>query len=231
MDRRLKFGDLPLRERKKATTRLALVEALLSGLSAMTLEEVAVRDLAAAAGISEATFFNYFPTKQDLLTYFIQVWSLDMAATATAAQAENEEPLTAIRAIYRATARTVAEHPNVMLEIIAHQARMPADLALPQVERGVRLLRMPDVEDPMAVPDTGFQGVMMPLIEQAHARYGKGRAFDGPAALLAHANVFFGVPLVLARRAPEAVGTMYDTQLEVVFRGLGFRAEKGRKKS
>ncbi|GGL35322.1 TetR family transcriptional regulator [Phycicoccus endophyticus] len=63
-------GGLPeasLRERKKATTRanlhLAAVRlALERGTEAMTVEEVA-----AAAGVSPRTFFNYYETKEDAL--------------------------------------------------------------------------------------------------------------------------------------------------------------------
>ncbi|HHO50022.1 MAG TPA: TetR family transcriptional regulator, partial [Deltaproteobacteria bacterium] len=64
------FDDLPLRERKRARLHLDLVEALVVRLAERSLDEIGVGELAAAATTSEATFFNHFPSKQHLLTYF-----------------------------------------------------------------------------------------------------------------------------------------------------------------
>ena len=44
---------------------------------------------------------------------------------------------------------------------------------------------------------------------------------DERAAFLALVSVFFGVPLILARRAPAMVGAAYRQQLDVVWSGLG----------
>jgi AcrR family transcriptional regulator len=69
MDSMLDDAALPLRQRKKAATRERLYrEALalfgLKGFAAATVDEIAQ-----AAGVSRGTFFNYFPTKEDLLHY------------------------------------------------------------------------------------------------------------------------------------------------------------------
>ena len=59
--------DLGLRERKKAETRQAIADAAL----ALALErgpgDVTVDDIAAAAGVSARTVFNYFARKEDLI--------------------------------------------------------------------------------------------------------------------------------------------------------------------
>ena len=65
------------RDRKLAQTRLALLTALRERLAERPLEEINVRELAEAADVSEATFYNHFPTKTDLAIYFVQLWSVD----------------------------------------------------------------------------------------------------------------------------------------------------------
>lgn len=53
----------PLRERKKELTRSAIHDAAMALALDRGFAQVTVADICAGAGISERTFFNYFPTK------------------------------------------------------------------------------------------------------------------------------------------------------------------------
>ncbi len=54
------------RERKKLSTKKALVEAALELISKKGLHHVTIEDIAEAADVSNRTFFNYFPSKEDV---------------------------------------------------------------------------------------------------------------------------------------------------------------------
>ncbi|HEY4569725.1 MAG TPA: TetR family transcriptional regulator [Kribbella sp.] len=56
-----------LRERKKAKTRAAVQEHALRLFRDQGYAETTVQEIAAAAEISPATFFRYFPTKEDTI--------------------------------------------------------------------------------------------------------------------------------------------------------------------
>jgi AcrR family transcriptional regulator len=56
-----------LRERKKRQTRQAISETARRLFVARGFEQVSVAEVARAADVSEATVFNYFPTKEDLV--------------------------------------------------------------------------------------------------------------------------------------------------------------------
>lgn len=56
-----------LRARKKARTRQEIASAAARLFGRHGYENVAVRDVAAAAVVSEQTVYNYFPTKRDLV--------------------------------------------------------------------------------------------------------------------------------------------------------------------
>lgn len=213
------FSDLPLRTQKRARTRAALVQALTTRLAERQLEDIAVSELCDEAGISQATFFNYFPSKTDLLTHFIRLWSLQMAAEAARVEAEHDSPLRAIEALVERTFEQAARAPQLMLETIAHQARMPADLRLEPVELAERLLVLPQVDDPMALPDTGLGGLLPPLIVSAVQRGELPAETDVQALTLAVACVFFGVPLVMGRHSPQLMAQVGRRQLHLLWAG------------
>ena len=55
-----------LRETKKAATHQHITDAAMRLFATRGFEKVTVGDVAAEAGVSEKTVFNYFPTKEDL---------------------------------------------------------------------------------------------------------------------------------------------------------------------
>src|SRR5919198_1571270 len=55
-----------LRERKRREPRGAIARAAWKLFNRRGFDAVTVADVAAAAGVSEKTVFNYFPTKEDL---------------------------------------------------------------------------------------------------------------------------------------------------------------------
>ena len=55
------------REENKQRTRSALEEAAARLFESQGFEATTVRDIAAAAGVGERTFFRYFPSKEDLV--------------------------------------------------------------------------------------------------------------------------------------------------------------------
>src|ERR1700730_10682999 len=58
-----------LRERKKQKTKEAIHRGALRLFQEQGYEETTIEQIAAAAEISPSTFFNYFPTKEDLVLY------------------------------------------------------------------------------------------------------------------------------------------------------------------
>ena len=56
-----------LREEKKRETRDAIVATALELFRTQGFEGTRIQDIAQRLRISEATFFNYFPTKQSVL--------------------------------------------------------------------------------------------------------------------------------------------------------------------
>jgi AcrR family transcriptional regulator len=70
--------DPGLRERKKQQTRQLLERTARRMFAERGFEQVSVAEIARAADVSEATVFNYFPTKEDLVYGRMQVFEDEM---------------------------------------------------------------------------------------------------------------------------------------------------------
>jgi len=217
MESKKTFADVPLRAQKRARTRQALIDAFITRLGEHPIEAIAVSDLCVEAQISQATFFNYFPNKSALLTHFIQLWSLRVGVLAAAVMAENDSALRSIEALFAATAADTAPYPNVMLELIAHQARMPADLVPEPIEEAERLLFLPDVDDVNALSDEGLAGILPALVSDAIVRGELPPNTDVSAITLSLISTFFGVPLILGRKQPQLLAPVYQQQLQLIW--------------
>ena len=62
------MAEIGLRERKKARTRRAIADAAARLFAERGYEQVAVSDVAREAEVSEQTVYNYFQTKEQLVT-------------------------------------------------------------------------------------------------------------------------------------------------------------------
>ena len=106
---------MTLRDRKKEQARDALVEAAIALFDERGIDGTSVDDIAAAVGLSRATFFNYFPYKEAIL---VEIGARFVAGIA--AQAASHRRRSARYALYDvgdAIAGIAEQHPQVVPHI------------------------------------------------------------------------------------------------------------------
>lgn len=210
---------LSLRERKFARTKLGLLRAALERIEERPLDEISVKELCAAAEVSEATFFNYFPRKSDILTYFTQLWSLE-----TAWQLANAEPqlngLEAVAEIFRLAARKIQEQPGAIGEVIAQQARHRDRQRAPEPGRAERLLAFPDRPGVDRFAADGMDQLLARHVQYAIEHGQLPPNTPVRQAMVGLISIFYGVPLALAHNNPQAIGNAYQYQLTVLWQGI-----------
>ena len=207
-----------LRQRKFARTRLALAGALSKALVQQTLSEVSVKALCREAEVSEATFFNYFPSKQELMAYLAQLWLLELGWHAQAA-AENSQGLAAIHQLFAHSARTCASRPGLMQELIAWLARggrLNTSIELGAFERRIAFPELAGIE---TIPVKGVDAWIVPQLEVAIKTGELPENTLIPTLLSLLLGMVFGVPLTLLPTKPGKIADMYQQQLQLVWSG------------
>jgi len=180
-----------LRERKKQQTRQAIAGAAFDLFAEHGFDHVPVADVAMRANVSEATVFNYFPTKEDLV--YGQLEEFETALIAAIRDRAPGQPVTAAfggfilrthgllstsdpeaRARLAAISRIIVDSPSLLArerQVYDRYTRTLAQLIAEQ-----RAVGPDDVES--WVVANAIMGVHRALVEYVRARVLAGK--DGP---------------------------------------------------
>ena len=210
---------IPLRERKFARTRLALADVTTQHLNSAPLDSLSVKSLCERVQISEATFFNYFPRKDDLVAYLDKLWTVELSWYGNQAAAQHQG-LAVIEALFRYTAIQVQKKPGLMGEIIAYEARDREHAPRPEITRAERLMAFPDLDEIENIEVDNLEILLKTALEQAIRQCELPVNTLIPAAMIGLVSIFYGVPLAIQHSNPASIGPMYRQQLELLWAGL-----------
>jgi AcrR family transcriptional regulator len=104
-----------LRERKKARTREAIIDAALDLFAHRGFDATTIEDIAAAADVSPRTFFRYFDSKVDLVMAHNEAHG-DKVAPLVVARPSSEGPLEALRQVMQQMLLELLADPSVVRE-------------------------------------------------------------------------------------------------------------------
>lgn len=223
-------STIPLREKKYARTKIALLEAVLELVPDRTFDEIPVAELCEKAGISYATFFNYFPKKTDLLIYFIQFWTIEVSNFAREFTRNNPKAsaLTAIEKIFDYTARECEKSPQIMAEIIAWQARDDRSSGQKKpLTDAEKILRFPAIKDFEGLQEAGLDALLPYFLNLAVKAGDLPRQTNVPLVSGHLAAVFLGVPAALGPGNAAFFAALYQNHLKLLWDGLKKKKKTG----
>jgi AcrR family transcriptional regulator len=214
---------LPLREKKFARVRLAILSAALRLMEERSLADISVREICDMAQVAPATFFNYFPSKADVLVYYMRLWSIPVTLQCRAVAAQRTV-FDAIVAVFDYTAREMEQYPRLMFEIIAYIAHATEPPHQPVLTHVERLLAFPDLPGAEDVEPQSIDELFMALLKQAVRAGELPSTLETGAVALLLKTIFYGVPLATRREDVRIIRRAYHEALEVLLRSR--RTEK-----
>lgn len=204
--------ELSLRERKFAMTKIALMDAVLARLQAQALDDVAVKEVCNEVQVSETTFFNYFPSKQDVIIYYVQVWSIGVAWEMQQCLKAGGTHLDALRTMFDLTADMNTKYPGVMGEIVAYQARKRGGITFSSLTSAEYAYHFPDSPDVQNITARGIDQLLSEQLSAAHQSGEISVEIDLQALTMILISIFFVTPVRLA--PGESIKATYRRQLD-----------------
>ena len=180
---------------------------------------MSVKQLCRNAEVSEATFFNYFPRKQDLLSYLVHLWVLELGWHVQQGWRE-QRGLAVVDALFAEVARTCESRPGVLAEMLAWIARggsLDNELEISELEKQ---LAYPDLDGIASIPVKGIDAWLLPPLEAAISNGDLPENTLLPLMLTSLLSLLFGVPLTLLASDPSRIATAYRQQLALVLAGI-----------
>jgi len=201
------LSQLSLREKKYASQKLKILDAFDEKLKKKSLADISVKEIAKELAISEMTFFNYFKSKKEVLSYFIELWSLEMQILI-----EGKEPIASIYLIFEETAKTIEKNPNLFMEIVSAMAlygMAKKDIVIGKAERVLRF----GIETSHQAG--GFKDLVLPLLHKLNLSEAKQNFI-----YITLFNTCFATPLLLKCPNFGNLKYHYCEQLDAVLKGI-----------
>lgn len=107
--------NLPLREKKFARTKISITFNVIEKLLHTSLDNISVKEICREVEISEATFFNYFPKKTDIIDYYTSLKMFKHFWVLKQKTKESDNPIETIKAFFDVIAENI--RPAIFNEI------------------------------------------------------------------------------------------------------------------
>ncbi|WP_400162855.1 TetR/AcrR family transcriptional regulator [Brevibacillus sp. TJ4] len=206
---------IPLREKKKAKTKLALLQAGIELIGEGSFRQVSVEEICQQAEVSKVTFFKFFPQKEELLVYFMSIWQAECYVELEESQKRGWE---AVRHILRKLTENAKRQPGLMLSLISFLAEQSMHPCVPILSQAELRLLFPEKEDVTGIAESNLGHLFRKCVREAKEA---GELVDGiteDEAVMLLFTIFYGGYLSAHLwRSPDAMAT-YEVHLKPLMR-------------
>jgi AcrR family transcriptional regulator len=212
-----KLNNISIREQKFAETKLAILRYVLKAITEKPLSEISVKEICDEVLISEATFFNYFSKKTDILIYFIQIWTIDMLWVAKRKYGLTSG-LQIIERIFEETGKQMLSQPFIMDEIISFMALSRQEPDFKKLTIAEKLIAFPDYTDIEEVEDDQLNSTISDNLKLAISQGELPPNSDFLSLMTGVTSLFFGLPLLYKGPYTQYIPQTYTQQLKRIWK-------------
>lgn len=211
--------NFPLRERKHAKTKVALTMAFVERLKSARLDDISIKEVCDSVDVSEATFFNYFPAKIDLIYYFRQLMDLKIIWE-TQRRAKKGSPLHCIDVMFDVLVQQI-KHPYLLYELISIFVGHKVKPKLIDISRSERFFAFPNCKGIEEIPIMLLDDFLYENLVDATKQGELPKGVDLNDVFIFLLTIFRGVPLAVTHEDFNTIGSHFKKQLPFLWKGLG----------
>jgi AcrR family transcriptional regulator len=208
----IQHADIPLRELKKARSKIALYEAALSLLGDKMFRDVMLDDICRRAEVSRVTFFKFFQSKDDLLLYFMRVWLTERIIEI---EEERKRGFGAIRHLLHHVAERSRHQAGLVPSLIAFLAEKNMHPCMPELSQAEVRLLFPGHETEGAVSPNMFELFRRCMME-ASADGTLRPEITAEFAVKGLFTIFYGAFLTAQLYASTDIADIYEAHLQLL---------------
>lgn len=211
-----------LRDRKYAATKKVIFDEVVKQLADKTLDDVAVKQVCEQVQISEATFFNYFPSKADVMAMYAQLWMMRVGWYLYQSQQQGSGGLETIKLFFEQTAAMMVQTPGVMNEFVIQYARRRHDWHMPDLTGAELALHFPEFTDVAVTPMKDAYTWLLDNAQIAMAYDELPEETDVAMFVMLLMNVLIGTPIMLQQLNIEDIHVhlYYEQQVQMIVDAL-----------
>lgn len=217
--------DYSLREKKYARTKIALMNGFIERLRNSRFENISIKDVCKCAEISEGTFFNYFPEKIDVITYYVNLMTMKLIWKARQKTPKGKS-IALINAFFKEMADefTKLDITYELISILVVQHEQPKKIVIS------------DVEKHLIFPNVAGIEAMAPLLTDEFFREcikGALRTGELPGsvhiddALASLITIMVGTMVAVKFSNIKDIKYQYLRQLQMLWAGWGVKKQRG----
>jgi len=210
---------LPLREIKKARSKIALAKAGLELIGKTSFKAVKLEDICEKAEVSKVTFFKFFPQKEDLLIYFMRLWLTDRMIEL---KERPKRGIEAIRHLLRTVSSGAGERPGLMLSLIGYLSEVNMHPNMPTLSEAEIHLLYPGKEALVDAEPPTLGALFCRFIEEAKEDGSIPAQASTDDLVKAMFTIFYGAYLTAHLYNSDQFMEFYDLHLNLLLsNGVG----------
>lgn len=184
--------SISLREKKKAKTKLALLEGCLELIGEGNFRNVLVDEICRRAEVSKVTFFKFFPQKEDLLIYFMSIWQAECYIELSASSRRGWD---AVRYIFSKVTDDGKKYPGIMLSLISFLSEQKMHPCVPILSHAELSMLFPDQEARAAIANVDLGDIFHQCVIEAREDGQLSQHVNEEEAVILLFSMFYGAYL------------------------------------
>ena len=139
---------MSLRKEKAARLKLAVLEQTVKLIGKKPFDDLYVDEICDKVKISKVTLFKYFPTKEDILSYYFRIWCLRRLVEL---KDKPREGVQGIFYLFEKLGDDLESHPGIILSLVAYLSNPKRPMKPFPVKAEEKKLLFPNVIDVQSI--------------------------------------------------------------------------------